>query len=313
MDTHDNQVDPIEGPVEAAADTDMRDNQVDPIAGPVEAGADPDPDAEADAAVAAPVLTVAFARGVNPGKWARIWNERRPDDALSLVRVDLHEQREVLLSGAADVVLARVPIEQDGLNTIALFEELPVVVFAKGAALADGDVVEMAALADEQLIMEPLVLGWAERAAALGFDAAATPLTADPEAAIELAASEVGVVVVPQSVARLHQRKDVEYRPITDLPSIPVVLAWPSGREDDAIEDFIGIVRGRTANSSRRAAPTEEPAAPVRAQTAKRRKPPKAGSTQGTAAGTSRGAQLAARKAKQEALARERRNKKKGR
>lgn len=288
MDTHDDQVDPIEG----RADT-------------------VDTDAAADSA--APALTVAFARGVNPGKWARIWNERRPDDALALVRVDLHEQREVLLSGTADVVLARVPIDQEGFNAISLFEELPVVVFAKGAALADGDSVLMSDLADEQLIMNPLVLGWDDRARELGFDEPASPLTDDPEAAIELAASEVGVVVVPQSVARLHQRKDVEYRPITDLPAVPVLLVWSSGRDDEAIEDFIGIVRGRTANSSRRAAPIEEPAAPVQQPSGKRRKPPKAGSAPGTAAGTSRGAQLAARKAKQEALARERRNKRKGR
>lgn len=260
-----------------------------------------------------PTLTVAFARGVNPGKWARIWNERRPEDELRLIRVDLDEQREALLSGTADVVLARVPIDQDGLNTIALFEELPVVVFAKGAALGAGDTVSTASLADEQLIMRPLVLGWAERTADLGFAPPASPLTEDPEAAVELAASEVGIVVVPQSVARLHQRKDVEYRPIDDLPSVPVLLVWQQGREDEAVEEFIGIVRGRTANSSRRTAPSSEPTAPAPQQTGKRRKAPKAGSTQGTAAGTSRGAQLAARKAKQEALARERRKKRKGR
>ncbi|MET3512056.1 LysR family substrate-binding domain-containing protein [Plantibacter flavus] len=287
---------------------DRQDDQVDGIEiGDVGIGADTVPEN------VPPVLTVAYARGVNPGKWARIWSERRPDDELRLIRVDLDEQRAVLASGAADVVLARVPIDHDGLNTIALFEELPVVVFAKGAVLGAEDTVGMAALADEQLIMTPLVLEWAERAAALGFDASAAPLTDDPEAAVELAASEVGIVVVPQSVARLHQRKDVEYRPIADLPSIPVVLVWPQDREDEAVEEFIGIVRGRTANSSRRSAPTEQAAAPAPQQAARRRKKPKAGSTQGTAAGTSRGAQLAARKAKQEELARERRKKRKGR
>ncbi|KQQ50338.1 MULTISPECIES: LysR family substrate-binding domain-containing protein [unclassified Plantibacter] len=266
-----------------------------------------------DAEAVTPALTVAFARGVNPGKWARIWNERRPDDELRLVRVDLDEQREVLRSGAADVALVRVPIDTEGLNTIALFEELPVVVFAKGAALGEHDEVETAALAEEQLIMAPLVLGWADQADALGFAEPATPLTSDPEAAIELAASEVGIVVVPQSVARLHQRKDVEYRPIVDLPPVPVLLAWRRDREDEALEEFIGIVRGRTANSSRRSAPAETPATPPPPPSGKRRKAPKAGSTPGTAAGTSRGAQLAARKAKQEALARERRKKRKGR
>ncbi|AZH84331.1 LysR family transcriptional regulator [Plantibacter sp. PA-3-X8] len=287
---------------------DRRDDQIDGIdVGDDGLGADTVPE------IVPPALTVAYARGVNPGKWARIWSERRPEDELRLIRVDLDEQRAVLVSGAADVVLARVPIDQDGLNTIALFEELPVVVFAKGAALGAEDTVGMAALADEQLIMTPLVLEWAERAAVLGFDAPAAPLTDDPEAAVELAASEVGIVVVPQSVARLHQRKDVEYRPIVGLPSIPVVLVWPQDREDEAVEEFIGIVRGRTANSSRRSAPTEQAAAPAPQQDARRRKAPKAGSTQGTAAGTSRGAQLAARKAKQEELARERRKKRKGR
>lgn len=287
---------------------DRQDDQVDGIeVGDDGIGADTVPE------IVPPALTVAYARGVNPGKWARIWSERRPDDELRLIRVDLDEQRAVLASGAADVVLARVPIDQDGLNTIALFEELPVVVFAKGAALGVEDTVGMAALADEQLIMTPLVLEWAERAAVLGFDAPAAPLTDDPEAAVELAASEVGIVVVPQSVARLHQRKDVEYRPIADLPSIPVVLVWPQDREDEAVEEFIGIVRGRTANSSRRSAPTEPAAAPAPQQAARRRKTPKAGGAQGTAAGTSRGAQLAARKAKQEELARERRKKRKGR
>ena len=287
---------------------DRQDDQVDGIeVGDDGIGADTVPE------IVPPALTVAYARGVNPGKWARIWSERRPDDELGLIRVDLEEQRAVLASGAADVVLARVPIDQDGLNTIALFEELPVVVFAKGAVLGAEDTVGMAALADEQLIMTPLVLEWAERAAALGFDASAAPLTDDPEAAVELAASEVGIVVVPQSVARLHQRKDVEYRPIVGLPSIPVVLVWSQDREDEAVEEFIGIVRGRTANSSRRSAPTEQAAAPAPQQAARRRKAPKAGSTQGTAAGTSRGAQLAARKAKQEELARERRKKRKGR
>ncbi|MGK9148815.1 LysR family substrate-binding domain-containing protein [Plantibacter flavus] len=284
---------------------DVQDEQIDPS----EVSAD---DTEAGLS-APPALTVAFARGVNPGKWARIWSERRPEDPLALVRVDLDEQRDTILSGRADVALARLPIDREGLNAIELFAELPVVVAAKGSALLDQDTVVMTDLVDEQLIMAPLVLGWDERASELGFPPAAAPLATDPESAIELAASEVGIVVVPQSVARLHHRKDVDYRPIDDLPSVPVSLVWRQGRDDEAIEEFIGIVRGRTANSSRRAAPAEAPAAPVEQRQGKRRKPAKGASSPGTAAGTSRGAQLAARKAKQEALARERRNKRKGR
>ena len=64
-------------------------------------------------------------------------------------------------------------------------------------------------------------------------------------------AAGTGVVVVPMSVARLHHRKDVTYRTVTDLPSTTVGLAWRVDDEDDRVQTFIGIVRGRTERSSR--------------------------------------------------------------
>jgi hypothetical protein len=56
------------------------------------------------------------------------------------------------------------------------------------------------------------------------------------------------------SLARLHHRKDAAHRPLTDAPPSPVALAWRLGESDDTpalVDAFIGIVRGRTANSSR--------------------------------------------------------------
>ena len=53
------------------------------------------------------------------------------------------------------------------------------------------------------------------------------------------------------SVARLHHRKDVTPRPVSDLPTTTVGLSWPVDRDDDRVQAFIGIVRGRTASSSR--------------------------------------------------------------
>ena len=61
----------------------------------------------------------------------------------------------------------------------------------------------------------------------------------------------VGIVIVPMSLARLHHRKDVEYRPLRDGPSSTVALAWDADRTTPAVDAFVGIVRGRTANSSR--------------------------------------------------------------
>ena len=64
-------------------------------------------------------------------------------------------------------------------------------------------------------------------------------------------AAGTGVVVVPMSVARLHHRKDVTYRPVSDLAPTTVGLAWRADDDDERVQTFIGIVRGRTARSSR--------------------------------------------------------------
>ena len=73
----------------------------------------------------------------------------------------------------------------------------------------------------------------------------------DTEQAIAIVAAGVGVVIVPMSLARLHHRKDADHRPLRDGPVSTVALAWPAERTTPAVEAFVGIVRGRTANSSR--------------------------------------------------------------
>ena len=64
-------------------------------------------------------------------------------------------------------------------------------------------------------------------------------------------AAGVGILVVPQSLARLHHRRDLTHRVVTDAPTSSVALAWMRDRYTDLVEEMIGIVRGRTANSTR--------------------------------------------------------------
>ena len=69
----------------------------------------------------------------------------------------------------------------------------------------------------------------------------------------------MGVLVVPQSLARLHHRRDLTYRTVTDAPQSSVALSWLEDETTDLMETFIGIVRGRTVNSTRgRQAPVEK-------------------------------------------------------
>jgi DNA-binding transcriptional LysR family regulator len=99
-------------------------------------------------------------------------------------------------------------------------------------------------LAGEQLVL-PHESGWTPEAEQLDFP----PMSLRD--AVEVVASGTGVLIVPMSVARLHHRRDVTFRPVTDLPMTTVGLAWLVENDDPRVQDFIGIVRGRTERSSR--------------------------------------------------------------
>ncbi|MEK8227919.1 hypothetical protein NKG05_20215 [Oerskovia sp. M15] len=45
------------------------------------------------------------------------------------------------------------------------------------------------------------------------------------------------------------------YRVLDGGPEAPVALGWVTEEKSDLVEEFIGIVRGRTANSSRASPP----------------------------------------------------------
>lgn len=97
-------------------------------------------------------------------------------------------------------------------------------------------------------------------------------------------AAGIGVLVVPQSLARLHHRKDLTYRPVTDAPESRVALSWPQAdTTPDLVEEFIGIVRGRTVNSTRGRTPTPPQPKAKRGDAAKRK--PAAGGKSGGKSG----------------------------
>jgi DNA-binding transcriptional LysR family regulator len=212
-----------------------------------------------------------YVPGVTPGKWARMWAERRPHVTLELVTTTTDEAVELIRTGAVDAAVVRLPIDRTGLHTIPLYTETTVAVVPKEHLVAATDEATLADLADE-IVLHPQddTLPWP--AARPGRSAAITPATT--AAAIELVAAGVGVLVVPQSLARLHHRRDLVHRPLTDAPVSGVVLAWPDAENTELMEEFIGIVRGRTVNSSRTprrdGAPTPGRPAPTKKSGARR-------------------------------------------
>jgi DNA-binding transcriptional LysR family regulator len=185
-----------------------------------------------------PPLRVGFVPGVTLTKWRRIWDERFPQLALDVVAVSEAEQRDALDQERVDLCFVRLPLAEEGLHVIPLYEEVPVVVTPKDHPVALFDEVTLAELSEEDALE--------------GFEGAE---------AMDLVAGGAGVVFVPQSVARSFSRRDLVHRPVTDGVPTRVALAWLRDNPHEMIQEFIGIVRGRTANSSR--SPRPEPSTPA--------------------------------------------------
>jgi DNA-binding transcriptional LysR family regulator len=187
---------------------------------------------------------VGFVTGATPDKWARTWRSRFARDPLELEPLTEQEQESRLRDGSVDMALVRLPVDRDGLHCIPLYDELPVAVVGTEHLLTLAEEVTLADLADEQLVL-PHPSGWRPAAEQLAWP----PMSVRD--AVEVVASGTGVVILPMSVARLHHRKDVTYRVVTDLPSTKIGLIWLLDNEDPWVQRFIGIVRGRSERSSR--------------------------------------------------------------
>lgn len=177
-------------------------------------------------------LTIGKVAGVTSTKWERIWAERFREP-LRVVELEEAQQRAAVLDGTVDLVFARLPIDREGLHAIPLYEEVPVVWLSKDHLLAELDEVSMADLADENVVYEAT------------------------RESIELATYSAAVLRVPMSIARSLSRRDLAYRPVLDEPTTTIALAWRTDTENPLVDEFIGVVRGRTVNSSRSTAERE--------------------------------------------------------
>ena len=163
-----------------------------------------------------------------------------------MVEIAQSAVQSALDQGRLDMCFARLPLDRDRLQVIPLYFETPVVVARKDHPIAAYDEISLTDLADESTI------------------------DADHPDAIDLVAGGAGVLLVPQSIARSHSRRDLVHRPISDGTPTQVGLAWLSSNPSELIEDFIGVVRGRTVNSSRSRPQPAQPAKPSRQSPSRR-------------------------------------------
>ena len=182
-----------------------------------------------------PALRISIVPGVTPGKWARTWEQRRPRDPVTVTLLEQGAQLDLLFAGEVEIAFVRLPVDEEGLHVVPLYAELPVAVVPRDHAAAELDSVAAAEVAEELLDLPDLTA----------------------KQAVEVVAGGAGITVVPMSVARLYHRKDVAAVPVTDRPETQVAVAWRKDAGDPRIEEFIGVVRGRTSRSSRGSADDE--------------------------------------------------------
>ena len=175
----------------------------------------------------------------------------------------------------------REPASSDGekYHSIRLYEELPVVILPVDHVLTVLDEVPVEELAEEFLLQpasdipayEEVSRAWRESAGRI------VPEGLTDKETIELVAAGVGLYIVPMSIARFYHRKDLTYRPVAGLDTYPVHLVWPRAPKGEPrseefealLQDFIGIVRGRTATSERGSETRQARAERVAAEKAK--------------------------------------------
>lgn len=205
-------------------------------------------------------LRLRYVAGVSPAKWLRAWAERRPDLPLEAARVEQPDQLTEVLAGDADLAFVRLPVDAEGLHRIPLWEEVAVAVLPKDHPLADAGELTLADLGSEP----------------------AAPVQPDPAMTVELVAAGTGYAILPHSLARLHHRRDVTAVPVTDAAPTRIALVWRVERDDADIQEFVGVVRGRTTRSSRGDAGDDD-------ATGSSAGTPKAASATGSAKGSAKG------------------------
>jgi DNA-binding transcriptional LysR family regulator len=192
-------------------------------------------------------LRIAFVSGVTLRKWTSTWAERHPRVPLEILPSEDGEILALLRESLVDIAFVRLPVDRDGLSVIRLYGEVATLIVPRDSPLADRPSITAAEVEKLEAVVP-------------------FPTSGSVKDAVALVGAGVGALRLPHSLARLHARKDVVALPIPDAPETEIALVWLAESTTDAIEEFVGIVRGRTATSSRSpgAAPADSSAPAVR-------------------------------------------------
>lgn len=178
------------------------------------------------------MLTIAFATGTEPGKWFRRFEE------LTGSRLETRPADDpfVLVGKQATAALVRLPDERvtDEYHVVRLYEEAAGVAVPKDSVYAEVGEVTRSDLADE----------------IVNFDGQ-SPID-DLRSALQVVAANVGVAYAPLPLLKNLARKQIKaLHLLGEEPATQIALVWRKADDSDAVQDFVGVTKGRTVRSSR--------------------------------------------------------------
>ena len=186
-------------------------------------------------------LTIGFMPGITLTPVVRLLRERHPGLDVRMLRTGWHDQVDVLHDARADVGIVRLPIDPAGLEIRPLYTEPRLAVVASGHHLAGKESVHIADLAADHLLQDPdAVPEWRDIAVELRTgERRPVPTIHSVEEKLELVAGGQGIAVIPESTANFYTRPGIEAIPVEDLSPNHVAVAWPTGRTNALIEEFV--------------------------------------------------------------------------
>lgn len=201
------------------------------------------------------LLRVVFSPGVAPDKWFTRFDERVPGWRIASAQAD--DPLRYVNVGKADIALLRIGAGGElssEYHMVRLYREQVGVAAPKSHPIKEFDTVAAADLTGEMILYRSPAPGTVD--------------VAQVRESLEVVAANVGLVVAPRPLLRGINQPGVVHRDLVgDLAEVPpvtndgectgpvgvteIALVWRKERDDDSIQDFVGVCRGRSARSSR--------------------------------------------------------------
>ena len=206
------------------------------------------------------MLRLVFCTGTEPGKWFRRYRDSHSPEPL--VTADADDAMATLLAQEADLALTRLPDPRvdDSFHVVRLYEEAPGIAVPKDSVYAEvGEDITPEDVAEE-IVNYRIAQDGSVDVPAL-------------RSALQVVAANVGVAIAPRPLLKVLSKKQVVALGLEDptVARTEIALVWRRADDGDEIQDFVGVAKGRTRNSSRNVAEKRSARDKAKAKQARRK------------------------------------------